>query len=89
MNGAASDMTLSRAGTLTFQSPPSSASAQTSVAGSVGRHSKSRGPVGTPAIGTRSASGQLASVRVLLPARSQSSTSCAKFRYVVTYEYGL
>ena len=57
-------MTLSRAGTLTFQSPPSSASAQTSVAGSVGRHSKSRGPVGTPAIGTRSASGSFASVWV-------------------------
>ena len=64
VNGAASDRTLSRAGTLTFQSPPSSASAQTSVAGSVGRHSKSRGPVGTPAIGTRSARGRLASVRV-------------------------
>jgi hypothetical protein len=38
---------LSRIATLTFQSPPSSASAQTSVAGSVGRHVKLRGPVGT------------------------------------------
>ena len=62
VNGAVCIITLSRAGTFTFQSPPSSASAQTSVAGSVGRHSKSRGPVGTPAIGTRSASGSFASV---------------------------
>ncbi len=48
LNGALCSMTLSRAGTLTFQSPPSSASAQMSVAGSVARQEKSRGPVGTP-----------------------------------------
>ncbi len=60
-NSALCVITLSRFGTVFFQSPPSSASAQMSVAGSVGRHSKSRGPVGTPAIGTRSATSSFAS----------------------------
>ena len=48
VKGAFCIKTLSRAGTFTFQSPPSSASAQVSVAGSVARQAKSRGPVGTP-----------------------------------------
>src|SRR5215813_12736321 len=47
-------MTLSRASTLSFQFPRSRASAQKRVACAVVRHSNSRDPVGTPAIGTRS-----------------------------------
>jgi hypothetical protein len=47
-NGALSSMILSRLGTVLFQSPPSSASAQISVAGSVARQSKSRRLVDTP-----------------------------------------
>ena len=88
VNGALTIITLSRAGTLVFQFPPSSASAHTTVAGSVGRHSWSRGPVGTPWIGTCSVTGSFAS-GVTFPERSHTSTSCAKRPYVTEYEYGL
>ena len=87
-NGAFCIMIRSRSGTFAFQSPPSSASAQTRVAGSVGRHSNSRGPVRTPQIGTASASGSEATLCTTAPARSQTSTSRGNRSYVVMYEYG-
>ncbi len=87
VNGAFCSITLSRIGTWTFQSPPSSASAQRSVAGSVARQAKSRGPVGTPATGTRSVSGIDAIVVVVTAPRLPSvhtSTSRGKRSAVVT-----
>ena len=83
-------MTLSRAGTFTFQSPPSSASAQTSVAGSVARHSKSRGPVGTPC--DRHAIRERQRRERARPSRRRGPRPRRRARkrsYVVTYEYGL
>src|SRR5450755_3451367 len=88
VNGARCIMILSRVDTLTFQSPLSSASAQTSVAGSVARQSKSRGPAGTPCTGTRSATGSDATTCSVLCAISSTVTSCAKRSYVTAYEYG-
>ncbi len=87
VNGAFCSMTLSRCGTLTFQSPPSSASAQISVAGSVGRQENSRGPVGTPATGTRSVSGidaMVVDVTALRLAMFHTCTSRGKRSCVVT-----
>ena len=81
--GAFAVITLSRSGTCTFQSPASSASAHTSVAGSVGRHSNSRGPVGTPPIGTASTSGSEATLCNTAPVGLHTSTSDGKRPYVV------
>ena len=58
VKGALSITMRSRCGTWVFQSPPSRASFHTKVAGSFSRHWKSRGPVGTPQMGTRSARGR-------------------------------
>ena len=89
VNGALCIMILSRAGTFTFQSPPSSASAQTSVAGSVARHVESRGPMGTPWTGTRSASGKR-SDEVLVAAPGPTLRCRARTaRTVTTYEIWL
>ncbi len=79
-NGAFNISTRSRCGTFFLGSPPSSASIQTNVAGSVGLQLYWRGPVGTPSVGTASASGRLASLYTTRAARSQTSTSLGKER---------
>ncbi len=80
-NGACSTRSRSRCGTCVRRSPPSSASAQTSVAGSIGFHVKSRGPTGTPCIGTVSFDGRSAIAATTAPARLQTSASLAKSEY--------
>ena len=79
---------MSRKGTRARGLPPSSASAQTSVAGSVGFHSYARGPGSTPPIGTTSASGRLAIARTVSPRRFHTSTSRGKSPAVTRYENG-
>ena len=59
LNGAASVLTRSRNGTVVLGSPPSSASAHASVAGSSGCQRKPRGPGSTPPLGTSSAIGSV------------------------------
>ncbi len=68
VKGAFSATMLSRNGAWFFRSPPSSASTQRSVPGSLGRHWTLRGPVITPLIGTLSSSGRLATLCSTLPA---------------------
>ena len=85
---AASDMTLSRAGTVFLGSPSSSASTHSNVAGTVGFQRCDRGPVTTPPIGTPSASGCSPSVRTRSPLRLQISRSFANPFAVTRRENG-
>ena len=87
-NGAASATTLSRCATVTFRSPLSSASAQTTVAGAVGFHLNDRGPVTTPLMGTVSAIGRSTSVRASAPSRVHRSYDVGKSSLVTMREYG-
>src|SRR5712691_233521 len=77
-NGAASDTTLSRNGTVFFRSPPSSASTQRTVDGWSARQWELRGPGSTPVSVVPSRDGRSAIFLASSPARLQISTSCAK-----------
>ena len=79
-------ITRSRWGTFFFGLPPSSASAQIKVAGSVGRQLCARGPTITPSIGTCSARGTLASRSIGCPSTPHTSTSLGKRVYARRYE---
>ena len=87
-NGALSESTLSRAGTFAFGSPPSSASAQSTVAGSTGFQRYDRGPRFTPPIGTPSLAGSSPILRATSPLRVQTSTSFGKPNAVTSRENG-
>ncbi len=87
-NGACSTQSRSRWGAAFRRSPPSSASAQASVAGSIGFHVKSRGPSGTPATGTVSFDGRSAITRTSLPALDHTSAVRAKPEYGSSRENG-
>src|SRR5690606_11236228 len=88
-NGAEIVSTRSRYSASARGLPPSSASAQYSVAGCAGRQETLRGPVCTqPPGGRLSSSGCDATWYTTAPLRSQTSISCGK-RYIGTwYEYG-
>ena len=88
VNGAALVSTRSRAGTTIFGLPPSSASAQVSVAGAPGCQRTARGPTWTPPLGTVSATGSVAMVLAMAPARSHTAMARAKSSYGTRREKG-